>query len=141
MSFGQCLPTSKCTWSFERLAVHQLAIGLTSHSAVCGSRHVRIKAAPTCVRLAGEKRVAASPGIEKGDTAAQSAAALADDESDDEADREVKSNLHRCYYVSAGVLAFCSYPHHLLLLPAFLVGSSRLKEDAVTPLELILESK
>ena len=77
---------------FKRLAVHQLAIGLTSHSAVCGSRHVRIKAAPTRVRLAGEKRMAASPGIEKGDTAAQSAAALADDESDDEADREVKSS-------------------------------------------------
>ena len=77
---------------FKRLAVHQPATGLTSHSAVCGSRHVRIKAAPTRVRLAGEKPVAASPGIEKGDTAAPSAAALADDESDDEADREVNSS-------------------------------------------------
>ena len=107
---------------FKRLAVHQLATELTSHSAVCGSRHVHIKAAPTRVRLAGEKRVAASPGIEKGDTAAPSAAALADDESDDEADREVKSSqltlLLVCLSRSACIL-------HLPTPPAPVAGISR----------------
>lgn len=68
-----------------------LATGLTSLIAVRGSRHVRISAAPTHVKLAGEEGVVASSGVDEEGAAAPAAAAMANDESDDEADREVSN--------------------------------------------------